>query len=244
MNKRTYLLIFGVMLFILIVALGYSTLQIVAGPLYAPPPPAPGTPTGSRPTRPPTFDPRQLGLPPTMATSVPAPLESIPTLSRPKPVTPASTWQTYRDPKFGFSFQYPANWKVDAPTGPSSSNTPVGTDIIVRNFEYTDYKGPMPSDLLKIEITLLPELDQYGTLDNWVSRRPLFAPETTFGSRETVSVNGIRALRWAAKGPTVAEGASVVAMGKGTWVYFFVAFPATSTHIATFDRLVSSFQVP
>src|SRR5574341_1225990 len=234
MNKGTFILILGLMLFILIAVLGYPALQTVAGPLFAPPPSPPPPPTGPLPPRAPTFDVSRLKPPPPPPTIVIVKGPTIPPL---KVITPASDWVTYRDPRFGFSLQYPANWYFDTKR-----------DFAISNYDPDSMqtKGGSKSDLLKIGIGV-EELARYGTLDNWVAQRKqqydsnIFngVPEFSYSPLEHLTVNNVPAIRWTIKGPMSPEGGIQVVLGQGKWLFFLDASPATSNYIPVFDRIVA-----
>lgn len=238
---------------VLIVALavvlpGAFVLQAVAGPLYAPPPP----PTGPAPTRMPTdvYNPAVDKLPtralwPGEKTSV-APTQApffLPTDQPLNPVTPAPNAVLYRDPVLGFTLQYPANWQVDAEPPPQSPASAQITGVRIRNYNNVVRKGGFSPDQLTIDIIARSELPQYGTLDNWVAKRPLYQ-DATYGPRKEIKVANVRALSWNVTGPTAPEGDILVALAQGKWVYLISAYPATSKHLATFNQVVSSLRIP
>lgn len=212
-------------------------------------PPTP--PPGISPAPLPTLDPSRVTWVPTRT---PVPGTATPTLTpiviptQPpwNVMTPSATWRTYTDPTFSFSFDYPSNWYLDAPTGPRSPGLPEGTNLQIRNFDLGMRKGVIPPDVLGVEIALLPELAQYGTLENWIVQRGQSNPDATYSPLQEITVNGIRAFRWTVTQPAVPTNQTSIAviLGKGKWIYRIGAYPATSTQIGVFERVVSSFRVP
>ncbi len=104
-------------------------------------------------------------------------------------------------------------------------------------------KGGFSPDQLTIDIVVFPELTQYGTLDNWVAQRPLYQ-DAAYGPRKEKKFANTRALSWNVVGPTAPEGAILIALARGKWIYLISAYPATSKHLATFDAVVSSLRIP
>jgi hypothetical protein len=209
------------------------------------------------PTRPPTFDISQLYKLPTRAlapgekTSIPPTQEPVnyPTEPPTNPVTPVANWIGYHDLDIGFSFEYPANWQVDAPNQSCQLVPPTGTFIVIRNYNYSIQvmKGLVTPEMLNIKISVSPDFAQYNTLDNWVAqyrRESTPNPDITYSPVIRFTVSNVPAVRWTVKTPMAPEETVEVAFGKEQWLYHITAYPLTSLHLDTFDRIVSSFQIP
>ncbi len=213
-----------------------------------PPPP----PTGSPPARIPA-DATIVGVrststpdPKAAATVTPTPIV-IPTQPPWNIVTPSATWTTYRDPNFGFSFQYPANWHLDAPLGPRLPPLPEGLSLVIRNFDTGLRKGPAPADAIAIQIDLLAELVPVGTVDKWLAQekqKVAAYPEVSYSAEERLTVNNLTALRYTITSPSAPQGRLQVAMGNGRWIYLITTDSPKSPNIATFNQVVASFQAP
>lgn len=233
-------------------------------PPYPPPPSspvptwtpfAPLPPTGSPPAPLPTLDPSRVTWVPTrtpdpQATQTPTPKPFVmPTVSW-TIMTPSATWTTYREPDLGFSFQYPSDWLLEAPTTsrPPEQVATMGTGISLRNFIVGGVpKGnSVPPDAVTISIHAFRELEQYGTVENWITQRAQSAPGTTYSPSQQIKVGGIPALRWIAtqQSNPIDITSIVIVLGKEKWIYKVDVWPATSTHISAFERLISTLQIP
>jgi hypothetical protein len=218
------------------------------------PPPTPGT----LPPKRATFDISQLGKLPTRAL---APGETppstdprnpnvtyvAPTIPSVNPVTPSDTWITYTDPNFGFSFQYPSNWHIDAPMKPLSPSLGGGIGITIQNYDEVIQKGDKTPDQLKIEIGISPVPAQYTTLDDWVAQEKQATasePDISYSSVEHLLVDNTSAIRWTVRAPMMPQGQIRVAFQKGQRLYTIDTYPATSKQLSALDRIVSSFQIP
>lgn len=173
------------------------------------------------------------------------PIAATPTISDAplNAVTPASNLVLYRDAGLGFTFQYPANWKIEASTASPAQAAAHGTSVRIRNYNDVVRKGGFTPDQLGIDIVVFPELAQYGTLDNWVAKRPLYQ-DASYGPQKEIKVGGIRALSWTVTGPTAPDGVALIALAQGQWIYLLSAYPATSKHLGTFNQIVSSLHIP
>lgn len=225
----------------------------VVSPEIPEPPPLPPTPTG-------VTEQRGVGSLPTPAVPIPTstPVTPVPTqssqpLATPRPLPliptrvgqpPAPTWNVYTDPNFGFSFRYPANWTVDVPTTHVSELPSHGYGVGIWNYNNVPVKRRFNPGEVKVDITILPELNAYGSLDEWVTERQLFAPGTEYSDMRSVEINGLEGLRWVARGPTVPEGAMVVALGKDNRIYRFDVVPANTQHISAVEKIIQSFRIP
>jgi hypothetical protein len=177
------------------------------------------------------------------ATAAAMAADTLPTDQPLSPVTPAAGWALYRDPVLGFSLEYPTNWRVEGADPPQSPTDPQGTSVRIRNYNDAVRKDGFIPDQLSIDIVVLPELAQYGTLDNWVVQRPLYQ-DAVYGPRKEITVSNLRALSWDVTGPTAPDGVILIALAPGKWIYLISAYPATSKHLATFDTVISSLRIP
>jgi hypothetical protein len=219
-------------------------------PPTGPPAPPPSTPTRQPPT--PT-GPRPTPLPlPTLEPLPPTPTW-VPIVFPTEPptnlVTPVGNWLTYRNLDIGFSFEYPANWQIQAPDQSCRPLNPTGTSIEVRNYNVNTAveKGLLLPQMLRVRIGVGPYFAQYGTVDQWalqLRHDGTPSPDVSFSPIEHLSVSGLPAVRWTVKAPLAPEGSVEVLTGKGIWSFYITAYPASSQQLATFDRIVSSFQIP
>jgi hypothetical protein len=156
---------------------------------------------------------------------------------------PKNEIATYRDPNFGFSFTYPANWQVDAPAKKSRGKIPdYGYLVTIFNFNNVVAKRDLNPDEIKIDLWLFPKPEDYSTLEAWATTRALFAPETTYSELERFSVGIKRFITWTATGPTVPQGASLYALEQPTFIYLIVGYPSTALYILSLDELVRSLK--
>ena len=165
------------------------------------------------------------------ATPWPTP-EPLPTRAA---LPPSSTWTTYTEHAYGFSFTYPANWYRD------------GTKVL--NWTPTTMlkRSGTPPEEIAIEFTVLPELGGEGgyvSLDDWVARRPLFHPDMQHHDMREARVDGRRALRWEVQGGLVPEGVFVVAVGERERIYLVTGYPAHTIYRPIFERVVQSLRLP
>ncbi len=218
-----------------------ATVNPMQPPTGIPPAPLP-TLDASRVTWVPTRTPVPGTATPTATTIV------IPTQVPWTLVTPSAQWQTYSDPGFNFSFEYPANWYIDLPSGPHSPSLPEGTEITIRNFDNSVMrKGTPPSGYLAIQITLLPEFTQSGTIENWLAQQKqqvASMPEISYSPTEGLTVSNVPALRYTITAPMSPDGVIQVALGKGKWIYLISAYPANSPTIHIFHSVVAGFRIP
>ncbi len=188
---------------------------------------------------------------PATATWVPV---VFPTEPPTNPVTPVADWITYRNLDVGFSFEYPANWHIEAPDQSCRPLTPTATGIEVRNYNVNTAveRGLLLPEMLRIRISISPSFEKYGTVDERAVRlrgeirAPGFSypPSGSYSPTEHLTVSGLPAVRWTATAPMAPEGFVEVLIGKGIWFYYITAYPASSQQLATFDRIISSFQIP
>ncbi|MBI4673531.1 MAG: hypothetical protein HY741_17905 [Chloroflexi bacterium] len=250
MKQKTGRLILGIGITVLLILLGFSSLQGVAAPLFAPPIP-PGTPTGLRPTRLPPFDTRQLdsqktpvgGVDPGDEADTSLAAESVPTVAPLKIKDPSSTWKKYRDSDIGFSFSYPQNWNLDAPNGEKAPKAPEGTDVILQNFDDVDTGGTVSTDQIKIELVVQAVPDS-TSLTDWVAEQQKIYTDAgiSYSLPDKIVVDKIPAVRWKISPPLAPEGIVEVVVVKGKWLYTITAYPAASSQISTFDKIIKTLK--
>jgi hypothetical protein len=151
-------------------------------------------------------------------------------------LVPASTWTTYRSPQLGFSFDYPANWRL---------NQVASSNLIVENYDPESGRPENP-DALSIGIEVSPTLCDYarGNLEEWHSN-VLFL-HSVKGPLERLRVSNLPAIRFTMTGasePFPMIDHVRVMFGKGVWLYELSASPLSSKQMPVFDRIVSSFYV-
>jgi hypothetical protein len=220
-------------------------------------PPPPGTPTGELPTPLPTLSKDQLHNAPTAEYPPDVPtLEPIPDIDAVAPtfapiigLPPSDEWITYTNKEFGFSFEYPSNWIIEATVKSKNSVIP-GYGLIVRNYEDLPTKEDKTIEQLKIDIgagRTLP--DSIPDLTAWAVQHldsKVIGSESIFSATpiENLVIDGVPAVRWTQTAEMIPQGNVIVGLVKDNKLYVFSAYPATSKYISTFDRIVSSFQVP
>lgn len=183
---------------------------------------------------------------------LPSPI-GLPTSSRPMLLlsdarTPVSEWITFREPRFGFSFQYPANWRTDLPTGTPSAALGDRAWVVIRNM--SEGRRVSLNDI-QITISVGPDLCGYASLDDYLSREGMFL-HSSVSAVEHLTVSGWPAIRrtFIHQAPWMQiEGLSVngnieVLVGKGAWLYRISVIPLGTTQMPAFDRLLSSLQLP
>jgi|GEM_PF-5497303 hypothetical protein len=218
-------------------------------------PPPPGTPTGEMPTPLPTLSKDQLHKAPTAEypPDVPTlePTQDIGAVAATlEPVVanaPSDKWVTYTDPNFGFSFQYPSNWYVEAPE--KSKNEIKRVSIVVRNYVEGARKGDKTTEQLKIDIDVDPLPDSTPNLETWAAqlRDPkTIGPESNFTLNpvENIQIDGMPAVRWTETAEMIPQGSIIVGVIKEGRIYVLTGYPATSKYLATFDQILSSLRLP
>ncbi len=162
----------------------------------------------------------------------------MPTLAPPTVLTPDTTKRVYRDPDFGFTFEYPANWWIDAPNLPCRPVPLKGTDVQVRNF--TPFlKGAGNLEIFKIEVTVTNDFAGHGTIEEWLARAGKQDVSLSRAQTQALTVSGLPAVRL-----TWENGAETIAFGKGQWLYRITGFWSTNQYCATFEDFLKSFKVP
>lgn len=189
---------------------------------------------------------------PTSALELPSPI-ILPTAARPTlppsdASTPVSEWITFREPRFGFSFQYPANWQTEPLIGTPSAALSDHASVVIRN---TSEGRRVSLDDIQITISVGPDLCGYASLDDYLSREGIFL-HSSVSAVEHLTVSGLPAIRltFIQDAPWMQiEGLSVngnieILIGKGAWLYRISVFPLETTQMPAFDRLLSSLQLP
>lgn len=217
-------------------------------------PPPPPTATGEF-IRRPTLDVTQAKklptsvVPPDVPTLEPeVDIDAVaPTFESVVAVAPSGEWATYTDPNFGFSFQYPSNWYVEAPK--KSKQVVKRVSIIVRNYEEVATKGDKTIEQLKIDIDVDPLPDSIPNLEAWTAqiRDPNIRGSESSSSMtpvENIEIDGIPAVRWRQTAQMIPQGSITVGVVKDSRIYVIWCYPTTSKYISTFDQLISGFRLP
>ncbi len=156
---------------------------------------------------------------------------------------PSTGWNLYVDPNFGFTFSYPATWMIEAPARMAVPTIPeYGYHIVIRNSDDVAAKGNLRPRDIKIEVWLFPRPANYMTLEEWAGRRALFAPGTSYGPMKKSMIGPQDAIQWTVVGPTVPGGAQLVAVDRPHGILLFVAHPANSLHLSSFETMVRSLK--
>lgn len=216
----------------------------------------PFTPTGELQTRLPASNQKKPGkestsvLPPGVSFVTPTRefYAVVPTFAPIVGLPPSNEWTTYTNKEFGFSFEHPSNWFIEA-TEKSPQSVSKGYGLIVRNYRDYPTKEDKTIEQLKIDIEVMPLPDSTNNLSEWVRHR--FDPkvidnDASFSATpvEHFKIDGIPAVRWIEKAQMIPQGAVIIGMIKDQRLYFFWAYPATSKYVSTLDQIVSSLRLP
>lgn len=175
------------------------------------------------------------------------PTPSRPTLPPSDASTPVSEWITFREPRFGFSFQYPANWRTELPTGTPSASSGDRAWVVIRNM--SEGRRVSLADI-QITISVGPDLCGYTSLDDYLSKEGIFL-HSSISRVEHLTISGWPAIRrtfihqapWMQIEGLSVNGATEVLIGKGAWLYRISIIPLGSTQMPAFDRLLSSLLI-
>ena len=193
---------------------------------------------------------QDLPLPPPGGTrspsgSSPAPTRVIAEVPERSALAPSTTLRTYTDPSFQFSFQYPANWLVEASPAVVSELPVQGYGLTIRNYDPPNQlkRDFLPTEI-KIKIALQPLPAEYSSSAAWVADRQRLAPGLQIPAVQTVVLDSMVGQRWIATGPQAPQGVVTVAAARDSRLYVIAAVPASTLHIAAFDDLVRTFRLP
>ncbi|MBI3177085.1 MAG: hypothetical protein HYZ35_03750, partial [Chloroflexi bacterium] len=108
-------------------------------------------------------------------------------------LAPSGEWATYKDPTYGYSFEYPANWYlVEEIVG-----TQKGVAIVNSSPTQVDVKGAESPRSDKIKIVVFPSDDMgtYNSLTDYVNDPKRFLPgQEILSSKAGTSINGYQLL--------------------------------------------------
>jgi len=197
---------------------------------------------------------RQQPVPPDGPTSTPDPSKPTPTFP-PRPTEdpgeiviisptrenypPTDGWNTYTDQNTGFSFDYPSNWIVSAPTE-SVSDVSRGYVVSLTNYDPTVVTlnkdpGLAPNEI-KMQFIVYPNPDE--PLDSWIYS--IFHPQTELVVSEKSAPNQ---MRWSAKGGILPQETIVVGLSSEEFVYVITYAPTETIYVETVEEVITTFQV-
>ena len=151
--------------------------------------------------------------------------------------SPVSTL-TYTDPTYGYSFEYPADWFLDAspdPPGAQGGGPTVATWDVIH--------GPSPGANLsmKVDFSTISNPENLTT-DQWVARRRVAEGDTLI-STEVSSLGGERAVRQEWMLEVHGMRLTSIAVANGQFMYEIHAFwPPESKLVSRLDEILASFR--
>lgn len=250
MKRRIDIIVFGLVTTILVILIAFALPSGRAARLFAPPGP-PGTPTGGVPTAFPPFDVGRLsalktpvgGIDPGDEADTSLAPESEPTLAPLNVKTPSTAWKTYTDTKIGFSFGYPQNWNLYPPSADKAAQAPEGTDVILQNFDDVETRGAASSEQLKVELVVRVIPDS-TSLTEWVAKQQQISAEEeiSYSTPVEIQVDNVPGIRWLLTSPYSAEPIEQVVVQKGSWRYSITAYPASSSQLEVFDKIINTLK--
>lgn len=176
----------------------------------------------------------------------------VPSLETPLPATPSATpaptaspspvptgMVRYTHPTYGYSFEYPAAWFLNAPPLPSET---IGSSVTLTQWD--PHTGPSQGTqldyYLKIDVGTIINSDNVST-EQWVAQKGI--PEgVTLLSSEAASIGGEPATR---QERILADGTplTVIFVARDDFIYEVSAYhDSESATLLIFDQFVDSFR--
>jgi len=156
---------------------------------------------------------------------------------------PSDTLTSYRDATFGFSFDYPTNWILDAPTEKIDQPL-VPYEVFLTNFnpEMQIKNNPPDGSFVSIHIVVSGKSNVDESMERWV--RSGYHPDTQFTALEPMTGQKVTMQRWIATGPTLPYELVIVTLNNGANVYSISYGPAKTKYSETVEKVISSFVAP
>jgi hypothetical protein len=156
---------------------------------------------------------------------------------------PGDTLTSYRDATFGFSFDYPTNWILDAPTEKIDQPL-VPYEVFLTNFnpEMQIKNNPPDGSFVSIHIVVYSKPSGDESMERWL--RFSYHPDTQFTALEPMTGQKVTMQRWIATGPTLPYELVIVTLNNGANVYSISYGPAKTKYSETVEKVISSFVAP
>ncbi len=160
--------------------------------------------------------------------------------------TPASERRTFTNTKYGFSFEYPANWFID----PLDLRDEATSDYIdLYNFlpshaPQTDFPPPLGATegKIRIEFYIGPNADKLS-LEDWVGKFNANpdSPDSVVAS-ETIEINGLSAIMQTVTNAAGESPQHLAFVDLGEWMLFVNGPRADSPFVSTYQQIVASLR--
>jgi hypothetical protein len=179
-----------------------------------------------------------------LATLLARPEPEYPGISMPTRLAmiPDNTLQLYMDSSFGFSFYYPANWQIEhLTTSESYRKWPEnGYALNISNFPNLIAKQDKNPDEILISMYLYPKPEIFTTLEDWVIDRFQVPDGPKINGLKKENLGKKQVITWTSTDDQFPQGDRNIAYEQRYNIYYFSAYPSTSSSISMLNDIVNS----
>lgn len=160
---------------------------------------------------------------------------------------PSDEMTTYVDENLGFSFIYPASWRLDEP-GKMAVDLSRGYSVELTNYDPSRFvlrkDGAFPLNEIKLGLHVYFYDDEFNmnSVEKWL--RSNFHPETKFTFVEEKNRDGYGEYRWIVEEGMLDHQATVTVLLKDDKAYLIIYSPADTQYAQTMEEVVRSVRLP